>query len=54
MQNCTVSLPFPTGLFQCDGVDFSELTKLLITAVGQNPAVDLRVFCRSDHALGYP
>ena len=29
MQNCTVSLPFPTGLFQCDGVDFSELTKLL-------------------------
>ena len=29
MQNCTVSLPFPTGLFECDGVYFSELTKLL-------------------------
>jgi len=29
MQNCTVSLPFPTGLFECDGVDFSELRRLI-------------------------
>jgi hypothetical protein len=29
MQNCTVSLPFPTGLLHCDRVEFSELTKLL-------------------------